>query len=101
MHIKSQGVKARGKIFVNEYGMTCCPYLYKDETLCSFAGGIYTSIIMFIMAFCSVGFWQWSFLTMGYVHLFYGLYEGFVGVKYRYLIYITVIVIMLIIWMVK
>ena len=69
-----------------------------NDTLKYLSGGIYTSILSFIMVFLTTGFWQWCFLTIGFVQFFYGLYEGFYGVKYRYLIYIAVIIVMMLIW---
>lgn len=101
MHIKSQGINMKGTIFVKKLGMYCTPEHFNNLHVFELAGGIYTSIIMFIMTFCCVGWWQWCFLTMGYVHFFYGLYEGFISIKYRMYIYVTVICVMMMIWMVK
>ena len=97
MHIASQG-HLKGRIRVNGLGMTVgadtCPY----PKWFRYGGGILTAFIMFICVFLSDGFWQWSFLTLGWVQLCYGIYEGAVGSKYRYYIYGTIIVIMLLIW---
>ena len=101
MHIKGQGLKVIGKIYVNIFGMTVTANHTISDKWFSLSGGILTSIIMFLCVFLSEGFWQWSFLTLGWIQLTYGIYEGYCGIKYRYYIYIGVIIFMMIIWMVK
>ena len=53
--------------------------LIYDKSLISLAGGVYTSVLCFPLALLSDGVWQFSFLTLGWVQLFYGVFE------YRYL----------------
>jgi hypothetical protein len=102
LHIKGQGFFNTGKIFVGKWwGETVGADKVKNVEWFKLSGGVLTSLVMFILCFCSIGFWQWSFLTLGFVQLAYGIYEGFYGVKYRYAIYISMTVVMLIIWMVK
>jgi len=101
MHIKSQGITMGGKIWVEGWSFTCTADTVKDDLLFKLGGGILTSIICFILVFLSCCWWQWCFLTLGWVQFLYGLYEGFIGVKYRYLIYILIVTVMVIIWLVK
>ena len=99
MHIKSQGIKTEGTIRVHyPHSMTVGAKTRPYPEWFGYGGGILTAFIMFICVFLSDGFWQWSFLTLGWVQLCYGIYEGAVGIKYRYYIYGTIIVIMLLIW---
>jgi len=103
-HIKSQGIQSKGWIYVNGWGMTCSVASgYKYGYLFFYAGGVYCSIIMSLLACASSGWWQWCWLTMAWLQLFYGLYEGLTNgnVTYRYWVYITVISIMVIIWIIK
>ena len=99
-HIKSQGLLATGRINVNKYGMTCGCNDTWNNRLFFLGGGILSSIIMFIFVFATKGWIQWCFLTMGYVQLFYGLFEGYkpYNIKYRFVIYFIIITVMIIIW---
>ena len=67
----------------------------------SYTGGLYCSLIMCAMVFFTEQAWQWSFLTMGYVQLAYGICEGLGYKKYRYIIYITIIGVMMALWIMK
>lgn len=100
MHIKSQG--PNGNIDVWKYGMTCTVEKMTRPQLFYYAGGIFTSPIMFICALLSAGWWSWSFLTLGLVQLFYGIYEGYNhgNVSKRYYIYGSVVIVMLILWII-
>jgi len=103
MHIKSQGILSEGKITITSTGMLAyCNYI-KNAKLFYYGGGILSSIIMFILVFLTMDWWQWCYLTMGFLQLSYGMYEGYTmcDVGYRYYIYVIVIIIMLIIWVVK
>jgi hypothetical protein len=100
MHIKSQGLLMGGTIRVTKYGMYVTADKVNNKELFFYGGGILTSIIMFILVFLSNNWWRWSFLTMGILQLFYGMYEGYTKgkVKYRGFIYIFVIIFMFIIY---
>jgi hypothetical protein len=99
MHIKSQGITATGKIYVNKTGMTANCYGTWNNDLFYYGGGTLTSIIMFTMVFLTKDIWQWTFLTMGWLQLLYGIYEGKNHkVPYRYILYLIVIAISVIIW---
>jgi hypothetical protein len=97
MHIAGQG-HLKGKIYVNGLGMKVIadPLIYPKWF--HYSGGILTSIVMFIMVTLSYGWWAWCFLTLGWVQLCYGLYEGYIGTDKRFLIYFVIVVIMLSIW---
>lgn len=67
--------------------------------LVSYAGGVYCSSLCFIVALLMpTSFLVWSFLTLGWVQLSYGILEGLDYVKYRYWLYFYVLSIMLIWW---
>ena len=72
-----------------------------DYTLFDMGGGILSSSICFILFFLSQDIqFQYAFFTMGWIQLFYGLYEGFIGTKYRFYIYAIVGIICTIFWFV-
>lgn len=48
-----------------------------NPVMVHFAGGVYTSIICFFFAFFTSGIYQFCFLTLGWVQLCYGIFEGF------------------------
>jgi len=70
----------------------------KNNRLVRCAGGIYTSglsaLLSIIFSIYGQTYLAWVFLTLSLVQFFYGIYEGFYSVKYRYLIYISVVLIM-------
>ena len=108
-HVKSQGLKSTGTIYVDKLGMTASSNHIHDYELFKMSGGILTSIIFFLMVFVTDNFMQWGFLTFGFLHFCYGLFEWkYLGIlppqKYkarRYSIYVWVILIMIVIWLVK
>jgi hypothetical protein len=103
MHIKSQGVLSTGRIRVNEYGMTCTTDNVVNNVILKYSGGVYTSIVMFICAVLSSGFWQDSFILMGWMQLLYGIYEGYSEGKvgWRYLIYVGVFIVWLLVTIIR
>ena len=100
MHIKSQGLKSTGIIGVHQYGFTASVNHMENSEVFYYAGGVYTSIIMSLCALLSIGWWSWCFITLAWVQLCYGIYEGYNygDVDYRYIIYIVIPLIMLIFW---
>lgn len=101
-HIKSQGIKNTGTINIYRYSMTAnCPII--NEVWFYFSGGILTCLVMFLLSILSTGWWCWCFLTLGWVHLCYGLYEGtnMGNITYRYLVYLLVLLVMFILWSVR
>ncbi len=73
-----------------------------NRQLVALAGGLYTSFTCSILSICSslfgYSYLAWVFLTLSFVQLGYGLWEGFYKpLKYRYIIYISIILIMLIV----
>jgi len=103
MHIKSQGITSEGEITITSTGMLAYCNHIKDLSLFYYSGGVLSSIIMFILVFLTTDWWQWCYLTMGFLQLSYGMYEGYTecNVGYRYYIYVIIIIIMLIIWAIK
>lgn len=77
MHIKSQGIKATGNINVEKYGFTCGADVVKWSDIHSYSGGIYTSILCFIVFFLINDITaKFVLFSLGWVNLLYGLYEG-------------------------
>ena len=104
MHIIGQGIKTKGKIYVDgTIGMKVTVNQAPYPKWFWYSGGILCSIIMFVVAILLTGWWQWCYLTLGWVQLIYGIYEGnyYDNVKYRYYIYLCVVLVSIIIWMVK
>jgi hypothetical protein len=102
MHIKGQGFFSTGKIYVGQWwGETVGADKIISAEWFKLCGGLLTSLVMFTMVFMTENWIQWCFLTLGYIQLVYGIYEDFYGVKYRYAIYISITIVMLLIWMVK
>lgn len=98
-HIKSQGIKNTGNIYIHKLSMTAsCPIT--NIVWFHYSGGILTCIVMFLMSIFLQGWWCWCYLTLGWVHLCYGIYEGYNmgSVSNRYMIYILVLLVMLILW---
>lgn len=62
------------------------------------AGGVYCSLVLFLLAVLNTGFFCWVFLTLGWVQLCYGLYEWRYKIKYRYVIYVVVVLVMVVFW---
>jgi len=90
-------------------GMRCSCYSFTgnlNRDLYLLAGGVYTSIICFILVFLFDGFVSWTFLTLGFVQLAYGFFEyKYIDVmstnKYtigRYLIYVIIVFVMMLIY---
>ena len=101
MHIRSQGLTMTGKIWVKEWGMVVSADHVYNRRLFGMGGGILSSIVCFLLYFLSQDVqWQWGFFTMGWIQFAYGLYEGWVGVKHRYVIYGVVGIICTIYWLV-
>jgi len=99
MHIKSQGLLATGRKAVNKYGMTVGCNDTHDNKLFRYGGGLLGCIPMFLLVFFTSGWIQWCFLTMGYVQLIYGLYEGSsYPIGKRFYIYVGVITFMILLW---
>jgi len=99
MHIKSQGLFMTGTIWVHKLGMTVCADTIHNSRLHSLGGGILSSIVCFIACFLSQDIqFKYAFFTMGWIQFAYGLYEGYIGVKYRYLIYIGVGILCTMFW---
>lgn len=99
LHIKSQGPLATGKIYVHNVGMTCVADFMHNPKLFYLGGGVLASTILFIMAF--IFNYPFSFICMGWLHLCYGLCEGFIGYTAaiaRYTIYVAVIGINIAAW---
>ena len=77
-----------------------------NDDMFALSGGIYTSIVAFILTFFSSGFWQWTFLTLGWLQLLYGIFEYRYGGRLssklykigRYSIYIGVIIFCIIVF---
>jgi len=100
MHIKSQGILMTGTIWVHKLGMTVSADTIHNERLHKLGGGILSSIVSFLAYFLSSDpQFQFSFFTLGWVNLCYGLYEGYSGVKYRYYIYAITILLCSIYWL--
>jgi hypothetical protein len=91
----------------SSYGM----YMYYDglvynKNLISFAGGVYTSPVMFLLMLMSTGAWQFAWFTLGWVQLAYGIFEGFyshkLSCKYfkycRYSLYIITVIVCILAW---
>jgi len=98
-HIKSQGLLMTGTIWVHKLGMTVKADHIHNQRLHSMGGGVLSSIVCFIAYFLSQDIqFQYAFFTMGWIQLIYGLYEGWRGVKYRYLIYLLIGIICTIYW---
>ena len=101
MHIKSQWLTT-GTIWVHSLGMTCDSDETYNVELYHYAGGVYTSVAMFVMAALdATSIFALGFITMGWVQLVYGIYEGYTihNIKWqRYLIYISVILINVVVW---
>ena len=93
MHIKGQGILNTGNIYVWKYGMTVSSDSEISEKWFYYSGGILTSLILFIVAILSSGYFRESFIVNGWMQLLYGIYEGYTygNVKFRYFIYLGVI----------
>jgi len=88
-------------------------YMYYDgqvynKNLISFAGGVYTSPVMFLLMLMSTGVWQFAWFTLGWVQLAYGIFEGFYSHKMpsdvyrvaRYWLYFWVVLGCIVFWVV-
>lgn len=103
MHIKSQGIWMKGTIWIDKLGFTCMPDKYIDDGVCTLSGGVLTSIVSFLLVFLSVKELQFSFFTLGWVQLTYGIYEYLCKIKNydlkkRFYLYGIVTVICLLFW---
>jgi hypothetical protein len=100
MHIKSQGTKTEGKIWVcYPHSMCVAADVVHNSRLFRMGGGILSSIVCFIWFFISQDVQlQYALFTMGWIQFAYGIYEGWFGVKYRYWIYGIVGVLCTIYW---
>jgi len=88
MHPKSQGIFNTGEIHVHPVGLTVSSDNIWNQRLCRMGGGILTSILCFILFFCSQDIqFQYAFFTMGWIQFAYGLYEGWIGCSGRYWVY--------------
>jgi hypothetical protein len=99
LEAKRQGA-SKCRVSVNWFGMT---YSYSgsvnNTTQIRLAGGVYSSVLCFLLVFfVSTPSWAFSFWTLGWVQLFYGLYEGYVGCKYRYVLYAVVVCVCIVWW---
>jgi hypothetical protein len=101
MHIKSQGLTMSGEIHVYKYGLAAIPDKFYDTDLFYYGGGLLTAIVFLLSSMTLSGWWQLAFWVTGLVQLCYGIYEGHCRVanKYRYLIYIGVPILCLILWL--
>jgi len=102
MHIKSQGLLMKGTIRVSKFGMTCVSDEVKNEKIYAYSGGIYSGIIYLIMsAFLFIyGIWEMyvPFSTVGVINVSYGVLEGMGYVSKRFILYVVVFIIMIILW---
>jgi len=82
---------------------------YVDEPkLVSYAGGVYCSLVCFVMSVAVVGYvyLSWCFLVLGWVQLVYGIFEGcFIGrvsdhfyLYGRYFVYVVIVLANLFLW---
>jgi len=61
--------------FIPLPSMKCtCSDVYSSK-LVKLAGGLYTSILCFLLVFVFKGFISWTFLTLGFVQFIYGIFE--------------------------
>ena len=82
--------------------------LVYDKNLISFAGGVYTSFVMFLLMLLSSGFWQFAWFTLGWVQLVYGVFEGFYNHRMpvkdfnmcKYWLYIWTVIGCIVFWLV-
>ena len=104
MHIKSQGIKNTGRIFVHPSGMTVATDNKRWPYLCRLAGGLYSGIIHLIVGGFAWYYGIWAFyvplITLGMINVIYGVYEAEVGTKGRYKIYGITTIIMIIFWII-
>lgn len=104
MHIKSQGLRTTGVIFVKKVGFEADSDKTINDQWMRFAGGILASIVTFAVLILS-GFTPFTFalITCGWMQLIYGIYEGFTPNNeqlVRYGIYAGVFLFWLIIWVI-
>ncbi len=88
MHIKSQGLKATGTIFVHKFGFTCITDNTWNNELRRLAGGLFSSLVSFIMFFATTDIeFRFSFFVVGWINLCYGIAEWKGQVTKSYTIY--------------
>lgn len=100
-HIKGQGWKSTGTIFINKFGMTASCNNIKDVKVYFYSGGVFSSIVLFILCFLITDrillfcVWSWA-----WVQLAYGIYEGIKqsGVSDRWYVYGVMILITWLVW---
>lgn len=100
-HVKSQGLTMTGTIHVCKYGLTAIPDHIYDTDLYYYSGGLYTAIVFLLASMTLSGWWQLAFWSSGLTQLVYGYYEGKCRLahKWRYLIYIGVPILCLMLWL--
>jgi len=101
MHIKSCGLFSSGSIHVDNFG------LYADTEfdkfgICWYAGGVFTAIILFLTKiFTGNTPFSFALVSCGWLQLIYGILEGhfhFLSKHMRYILYITILLFMGLIW---
>lgn len=100
MHIIATG-KLKGTIYINGLTISCIPCFPDRFGLVRIMGGVGASLLSFTLVFLTKGFWAFSFFTLGWVNLCYGIYEYFIGVNdkgERYLLYYCVVLFCLLFW---
>jgi len=103
MHIKSQGLFATGTIGVGKIGLWAGCSSMKNRKLFFYGAGLLSSIVLFLMVFCTSGFEQYCWYSLGILQLVYGIVEGTyetTNQKYRIILYISILLVMLVIWLV-
>lgn len=104
-HIKSQGLKITGKIYVHKYGFTVSSDKIINVDWFFFSGGFLSGLVHLIVGglIWSYGIELWPFyvpiVTCGMVNLTYGFYEMIIGPAGRYRIYLVTIIVMLAFWL--
>ena len=97
-HIKSNGIFRTGKIFVNQTSMTFTVDGKYNLKWCLLSGGLLSGILFLavglIFLYNCIKILYIPFLSCAFLQLCYGFFEMIYGPKYRYLLYASVIVVM-------
>jgi len=101
-HIKSQGIKMSGTIWVDAFGMTVLPDEMKWPQLFALAGGLYSGVVYLIMSGFLFYYEAWAlyiaFSTFGAINVVYGFWEWLHGPEGRFKIYGITSILMAIFW---
>jgi hypothetical protein len=72
-----------------------------NDEIVYLSGGVYSSIILFLLSMMSTGIFQFSFYSTGLMNLIYGIYEWkckYNDRKIRWLIYSLCVILSLLLW---